>query len=116
MTRQWLSPPGLMCTSHLLGEHAETHSFLSKMHKGHSLEGFYEGHMFFGAEYIKARHDLLSLFIKGHGTPLDIEPELKTKYPYLAPTIDSVQASVLTLINRCEYCAYKHSQFSEQAS
>lgn len=114
MTRQWLAHPEFMCTSHISGEHAEAHSFLSKMRKGFSLEGFYEGAMFFGAEYIQTRHDLLATYLTGHSTPLYMEEELYDKYPLLAPTLDHVRTSITTLINRCEYCRFKHRNFMKQ--
>jgi hypothetical protein len=49
MTRQWLARPEDMCIRHLTGEHAEAHSFVTKMEKGQSLLGFRVQSMFFGA-------------------------------------------------------------------
>lgn len=108
MTRQWLSDPSFMCIRHLTGEHAETHSFLTKMHQGHSLDGFIEADMFFGAKFVKARHDLLAMFLEGHGTPLEIDSKLENQYPFIVPTIEAVTNSVNTLVTRCEYCRAKH--------
>lgn len=108
MTRQWLAHPGLMCIKHISGEHAETHGFLAKMHQGHSLDGFYEGDLFFGAKYIQARHDLLALFLKGHSTPMAVEASLDKKYPLVMPDMDALRNSIGTLITRCAYCADKH--------
>jgi len=108
MTRQWLAKPSLMCISHVTGEHAETHMFLAKMRKGHSLDGFIEGDMFFGAEYVKFRHDLLALYLKGHSTPLDIEENLHKQYPLILPDMKALENSLGTLLTRCEYCRSKH--------
>lgn len=105
MTRQWLATPEYMCKQHIMGEHAETHGFIDKMTKGHSLEGFREGSMFFGAEFILARHDLLVPFIPGHGSPLVITDQMKRQYPLICPTIEDVKKSVGTLISRCPECA-----------
>lgn len=114
MTRQWLAHPDYMCISHITGEHAETHSFIAKMRKGYSLEGFYEGGMLYGAEYVVARHELLSQFLKGHSTPLYVEDDiarLSREYPLNPPTIEHVRNSIITLINRCENCYAKHGNF-----
>lgn len=108
MTRQWLSPPENICIQHVLGEHAETHSFLSKMRQGHSLEGFRDGSMFFGAEYVQRRHDLLAATLKGHSTPLHLTDKMKEFYPLVLPTEEDVHKSILDLINRCDYCRDKH--------
>lgn len=110
MTRQWLAKPSLMCMSHLTGEHAETHMFLTKMHKGHSLDGFIEGDMFFGAEYVKFRHDLLAIYLNGHSTPLEIDSPLMKQYPLIVPDMAALKNSLGTLISRCDYCRSKHLQ------
>lgn len=94
-----------MCKQHILGEHAETHSFLKKMEQGHSLAGFIEGSMFFGAAYVEARHNLLVPFIAGHFTPLKTNKILRARYPLLTPSEKDVTKSISTLINRCEDCA-----------
>lgn len=108
MTRQWLSPPENMCLSHLLGEHAEAHSFLNKMRQGHSLQGFIDGSMFFGADFVRFRHDLLAASLKGHTTPLELTENMRQFYPLIVPDEDDINKSVTDLINRCEYCASKH--------
>jgi hypothetical protein len=97
--------------SHLTGEHAEAHMFLTKMHRGHSLEGYYEGDMFFGAQYVKGRHDLLAAFLGGHGTPLEIEAKLIRDYPLVEPTMEALKNSLGVLLSRCAYCADRHERF-----
>lgn len=82
--------------------------FLSKMHKGIKLNGFIEKSMFFGAEYVKARHDLLASYLSGHSTPLYLDPRLIEKYPLLVPTMEHVKVSLSDLLGRCEYCSQKH--------
>lgn len=108
MTRQWLAQPNNMCVSHITGEHAEAHGFLTKMHRGQALEGFTEGSMFFGAEYVKARHDLLAYFLKGHTTPLDIDERLRFEYPLVVPTMENLKESIGVLVTRCQDCRTKH--------
>lgn len=108
MTRQWLADPKLMCMSHITGEHAEAHSFLTKMHQGQSLDGFREGSMFFGAEYVKYRHDMLTLYLQNHSTPLEVDSTLIKQYPLVVPTMDDLKLSLGTLITRCETCLWKH--------
>ena len=110
MTRQWLAVPELMCRNHLLGEHAETHMFMTKMEEGFSLQGYIDKSEFFGAEYIKYRHDLLSKLIKGHGSPLD-EPsnDLKEAYPLIVPTQDDLVTSLDDLFARCNECFVNHA-------
>lgn len=104
MTRQWLMAPHLMCRQHLLGEHAEAHMFVSKMEKGWSLDGFYRGSMFFGAEFVKRRHDILAPYLTGHKTPLSITDEMRADYPILGPERQDFNISISTLLTRCERC------------
>lgn len=111
MTRQWLSPPDAMCRRHLLGEHLEAHIFVSKMEKSWSLDGFIRGSMFFGAEYIKFRHDWLSRYISGHKTPLNIDHIDLDRYPLLEPDAYHMLKSVNDLIGRCEECKIKHQNW-----
>lgn len=109
MTRQWLSDPRLMCKQHILGEHLEAHIFVSKMQKETSLKGFRKGSMFFGAEFVKSRHDKIAKLLKQpHKTPLFIgELEIKN-YPYIAPTLYDLTKSMEDLLGRCEECKRKH--------
>lgn len=108
MTRQWLADPELMCSSHILGEHAETHGFMEKMEKGHSLDGFIEGSMFFGAKYIEHRHNMLVPYIPGHGSPLVLTEKLTRDYPLIVPTMDNLKKSLGDLVGRCIDCARLH--------
>lgn len=108
MPRQWLSPPENMCIQHRINEHTETHQFLSHMHKNVPLDAFRERSMFFGADYVKFRHDLLVPHLENHSTPLNIEPKLREKYPLSQPTIDDVTKAVEALVKNCEYCLANH--------
>lgn len=107
--RQWLADPRKMCSSHINGEHAEAHSFLSKMRQGHDLTGFIEGKMLFGAEYVKARHDLLAIFLPNHSTPLDLTDKIISAYPLTDVTMDSLKESLGILLSRCDDCLKKHT-------
>ena len=104
MTRQWLVPPKLMCKQHLLGEHLEAHIFVSKMEKHYKLDGFIKGSMFFGAEYIKQRHDELARYISGHKTPLDISHIDLELYPPIEITWNHTLKSAIDLVTRCDRC------------
>lgn len=108
MTRQWLADPKLMCKNHYLGEHAETHMFLTKMEKHYSLKGFTAGSMFFGAEFVKQRHDLIASMLSGHKTPLEITEKLKCEYPLIVPDEDDYRKSYLDLWTRCSECKGLH--------
>jgi len=107
MTRQWLADPSQMCMQHLTGEHAETHMFLRKMEKGYSLKGFIDGYMFFGAKFLKERHDFIALFLKGHKTPLEIGATEYDNYPEVPITLTGIGVSLSTLLDRCEDCYNK---------
>jgi hypothetical protein len=116
MTRQWLAQPSIMCSSHLNGEHAEAHSFLAKMRDGIKLDGYYDEAEFFGAQYVKARHDLLAEYLPNHSTPLDITEDMIRKYPLTTPTMESLTKSLSDLLGRCEYCRAKfNSAFGIQS-
>lgn len=105
MTRQWLADPELMCKQHLLGEHLEAHIFLSKMQKGYSLEGFRKGSMFFGAEYIKYRHDKIAKLLKQpHKTPLWLGDLEEVNYPLRNPNERDFAKSNSDLYGRCQKC------------
>lgn len=104
MTRQWVVPPAMMCLSHRLGEHAETHMFLKKMEKHHSLQGFRDGSMFFGAEFLLKRHELLAAGLSGHKSPLIIRDQIDYWYPYIEPTREDILVSGTTLFSRCPNC------------
>ena len=103
-----------MCQRHLLGEHLEAHIFLSKMEKKYSLKGFSEGSMFFGAEFIKFRHDWLASLIAGHKTPLEITETLIRNYPIVYPGFKDSTVSVGTLVGRCGECSRLHQQADNQ--
>lgn len=106
MTRQWLADPNIMCMNHLTGEHAEAHMFLSKMERGYSLKGFYEESEFFGAIYLKMRHDLIAEMLDGHKTPLTIDAGLEQAYPLAMPQMANLKKSLGDLLNRCSKCRY----------
>lgn len=106
MTRQWLAIPERMCRNHLLGEHFEAHIFVKKMEKSHSLEGFRRGSMFFGAEYVKLRHDILAEQIAGHKTPLEITDQMRLEYPLIRPTEKDFTKSLADLLGRCTKCKW----------
>jgi len=108
MTRQWLADPDKMCMSHIAGEHAEAHGFMTKMHREISLDGFIEGSMFFGAEYVKYRHDLLMVHLPNHTTPLELDDKVVRDYPLVMPTMDDLKTSLGTLLSRCNDCLLKH--------
>lgn len=108
MTRQWLANPSLMCSKHINGEHAEAHGFMSRMHQGHSLEGFIVADMFFGAEYVKFRHDLLAQFLPNHSTDLELDTQVLRDYPLIVPEMDALKNSLSVLISRCSDCQNKH--------
>lgn len=105
MTRQWLADPREMCKQHLLGEHFEAHIFLSKMQKHNSLEGFRRGSMFFGAWYIKDRHDQIAKLLKQpHKTPLQITMNEIIEYPLRLPDETDLGKSNSDLYGRCQKC------------
>lgn len=104
MTRQWLAHPDKMCKSHLLGEHFEAHLFLEKMNKGMSLDGFYEKGLFFGADYVVGRHNLLSQYIENHTSLISMTEEIREKYPLIMPTVEHIKHSVIDLMSRCSHC------------
>jgi len=109
MTRQWLADPQYMCRQHLLGEHLEAHIFVSKMEKDYSLEGFIRGSMFFGAEYVKYRHDIIARYLsrfsnKEHKTPLWIGDFEKINYPLKKPNEKDFSKSNDDLYGRCQKC------------
>ncbi len=116
MTRQWLAPPSMMCLNHRMGEHFEAHVFLRKMQKGHSLKGFRDGSMFFGATFIKYRHDLLAKDFKGHKSPLKLDIDVVEKYPFIVPTVDDISKSLTDLIERCPSCVKVTSNFLTDSS
>jgi hypothetical protein len=93
-----------MCMPHVLGEHAETHMFLTKMLKHHSLQGFRDGSMFFGAAYVLARHERIIERLPGHKTPLFIPKDLYEKYPFYPPTERDYIKSNNDLLTRCAEC------------
>lgn len=95
-----------MCSNHLLGEHAETHMFVTKMEKGYSLKGFTDGSMFFGAEYVKARHDMIAEMFEGHKTPLILNDSLIKAYPFIVPQMDDLKKSLNDLFSRCPKCKH----------
>lgn len=108
MTRQWLAVPEQMCKEHVMEEHAKAHGFYSDMLEGKSLDGYARKSMFFGAEYVKFRHDLLAPLVGGHGSPLDINEDLALQYPLIVPTIEHVKTSVQDLFTRCVECYKGH--------
>jgi len=108
MTRQWLAFPELMCTHHYLGEHAETHMFMKKMEAGWKLEGFRKGSMFFGAEYLKLRHDKIAKMLPNHKTPLVLTDDIIEKYPLIDPTREDINKSLMDLLGRCVECKSRH--------
>ncbi len=40
--RMWMVRPEIMCTQHLLGEHAEIHMFISVINHGKQVKGYLE--------------------------------------------------------------------------
>lgn len=111
MTRQWLADPKLMCSQHLTGEHAEAHMFMRKMQKGHSLKGFIEGSMFFGAGFLYTRHNDLALHLGGHATPMELDGKLVTAYPDVPRTQEHVEKSLKDLLTRCYQCNKNYWKF-----
>jgi hypothetical protein len=93
-----------MCQQHRSGEHLEAHIFVSKMEAHHSLKGFSDGSMFFGADFIKYRHDALAETMSGHQTPLEITEQMRKEYPFTDPTWNDYLTSLGTLYQRCENC------------
>lgn len=109
MTRQWLTDPNMMCKQHLLGEHLEAHIFVSKMHKLNKLDGFRKGSMFFGAEYVQYRHDIIARYLsrfsgKEHKTPLHIGDLEIINYPLIKPAEKDFAKSNDDLYGRCQRC------------
>lgn len=114
MTRQWLAVPEKMCDGHVLQEHAESHAILVDMEEGVDFEEEYKESMFFGAEYVKTRHDLLSALIGGHGSPMEYpSQELRNSYPLVNPTMDSLEKSLDDLFSKCPECYQNHMEKSE---
>jgi hypothetical protein len=105
MTRQWLARPEDMCIRHLTGEHAEAHSFVTKMEKGQSLLGFRVQSMFFGALFVKARHDYIASLLPNHATPLVVTESMIEQYPLVMPTLEDVEKSTRDLLSRCSECS-----------
>lgn len=96
---------------HMLGEHLEAHIFVSKMQKEYSLNGYSAGSMFFGAAYIKFRHDWIASLLEGHTTPLSLDGIDRWKYPLVEPTNADMLKSVKDLLSRCPECGQKHLEF-----
>jgi hypothetical protein len=114
VTRQWLADPKDMCSRHVMGEHAETHSLMDKMTKGDNLEGLIERSAFFGADFVKARHDLLMPYIPGHGSEMTVTDELRVSYPLLNPGIEDIKKSLYDLIVGCLECARNHASLFQK--
>jgi hypothetical protein len=95
--------------SHITREHTDAHGFLTKMHRGNSLDVFIEGDMFFGAEYVKYRHDLLAKYLNNNDTPLELDPKIIREYPLILPSMDALRTSLGILLSRCETCRWKHN-------
>ena len=60
--------------------------------------------MFFGADFVQYRHDLLANLIGGHSTPLEISEDVRKHYPLIMPTEADVRKSLGDLLGRCEKC------------
>lgn len=120
--RHWLVRPELMCSKHLLGEHLECHMFLGSMRGNKSLDGFYEGGLFFGPAFLEHRHRQLKAFIEGHHTeitpiriaeataPWSGKPVMYGRKTYhdLPITKAVIKESRTTLLSRCGYCRSLH--------
>ena len=82
--------------------------FFFKMQKGHSLQGFYDGSMFFGATFLEDRHNLIGKELFGHKTPIKIPQNLIEEYPLILPTDEDYEESLSVLLDRCKECRYRH--------
>lgn len=100
-----MTDPKIMCTQHLLGEHAETHMFVGTINKGISIRGYVEGNLCEPSS-IRERHDELAeeMVRRGynHNSPLrEIEIELD---PGFSDARIDKAAALEELLHRCDAC------------
>ncbi|MEI7780309.1 MAG: pyrimidine dimer DNA glycosylase/endonuclease V [Planctomycetota bacterium] len=98
--RMWMVPPGVMCRSHLLGEHRELHALAGILRKGISIDGYLRNGLVDTAQ-IGTRHTALVNEITrrgyNHHSPLKVEVSVGRG------TVDP-KNSLEELRNRCGDC------------
>lgn len=99
--RAWMVDPSILCKSHLLGEHRETHTMLGALKKGIRLSVYLDG--LYDPPQLWTRHE-------------DLVREMNRRgYKHLSPleTINSslprgrvdILANYIELVKRCPECA-----------
>lgn len=115
--RQWLIDPRILCTNHLLGEHAEHHMFLGVIKRKYKLNGYVEKNCL-ATKTLATRHEeLANEMIRRnmkHNSPYVTDHQLNdliVGYPQhiLFSTIN-ILASVNDLFTRCTRCRDRYVQ------
>jgi hypothetical protein len=93
----------MLCKKHLIGMHGELHKFRHNFVKQHSISGRIKPIVQIEPEAMKARHDEIAAYFKGHKSPYE-QPDLS----YLPDSeryakID-LNENIKTLCARCAEC------------
>ena len=111
----WCVDPEIMCRNHLLGEHFETHMFLSHINSGKGFRGYVTGNKLEVLSLVN-RHDELVEEMKrrgyNHKSPID-EPDLRLvrndQEEYIDGCIDT-KKSLKELLGRCDKCRERYNK------
>lgn len=107
--RMWMVNPEILCRQHLLGEHLETHMFLTVIKEGKNLDGYIKGNLL-EAESLFGRHMVLSneMISRGynHKSPM---ADFVVPFKYKDSKVDD-EKSLLELLSRCSECKKRYEE------
>jgi hypothetical protein len=98
--RMWMIDPQLMCDTHLLGEHVETHMLAGSLAKNRSVAGFISNNLV-QLDDLSNRHDSLAVEMSNRG--MNHESPLQPHSSHCGGSVDE-HVSLKELGGQCPDC------------
>lgn len=113
----WMVDPRIMCRQHLLGEHLETHMFLSVIKKGCISLGGYIRHNLLEVCSLKTRHDALAaeMMRRGYNHQTLME-ECDVSNAMVQNIKIDIEKSQEELLRRCRRCLERYDMLQKGES